>query len=52
MAFDGHMCCWHIYGSSMVNKYTVIFGLNVDYSNSRVRHVSVMWKTYLFRTFQ
>ena len=45
----GHICCWHIFCSSVVNKCcsllifvlicTVIWGLYVDYSRSAVGHM-------------
>ena len=49
MAFEGHICCWHICDSSIVNKSCSVFfvllicavmwGLCIDYSNSAVEHM-------------
>ena len=45
MAFEGHICCWHLYGSGILIKIysllfsstcAVILGLYVDYSSSAV----------------
>ena len=59
VVFGGHICCWCIFCSSMVNKCCifvdfwsmciVMWGLYVDYSRSAVGHICAMWWTYLFR---
>ena len=59
VTFEGHVCCWHIYGNSMVNKSllfcfvllvcAVMWGLYVDYSISTweqictVLHACLLW---------
>ena len=31
MAFEGHICCWHIYGNSMVNEsFSILFVLLIN----------------------
>ena len=58
MAFDGHICCWDIYGYSMVIKAAVwyflimsavVLGLHVDCTIRAVRYTCVMGLAYLFR---
>ena len=57
--FEGCICCWHIFGNSMVNKsciflllaYAVVWHFFIDYSNIAVGYAYVMWQAYLFRAY-
>ena len=58
MAFEGHICCWQIYGNNMIDKSCKLFYLftcevkvclYVDYSSSAVEHVCTVWHAYLFK---
>ena len=59
MATQGHICYWHIYGNSMVNKScsllfllmcAIMFGHHVNYSSNAFGHIHAMWQAYLFRS--
>ena len=61
MAFEGHSCCWHIYGHNMVIINTVccgcffglecavMWGLYGDYSSSVVGYTCTMWEVYFIK---
>ena len=60
LVFEGHICCWHIYGNSMVLKVSVcccflglvsaiMWGLYADHSSSVVGQICMMWEAYLLR---
>ena len=60
MAFEGHICCWHKYGYSMVYKvgslldffYTLfsVICLHVYYIISAVGCTCSMWQAYMFKS--
>ena len=54
VAFEGNTYCWHMYGSSMVDRgfiVTCMSCLYADYcnSNNAVGQIWAMWQVYLFR---
>ena len=58
VTFEGHIYCWHIYGSSMVTKSCNLLFSTCILSTvesiyrlykSTVKHVCTMWQEYLFR---
>ena len=57
MDFEGHICCWHVYGYSMVNKLwfvvvcAVMWGLHVDHIIFAVGHTCLMWQAYFLGTY-
>ena len=56
VAFEGNICCWHIFCNSLVNNScsllnfgkicALMWGLYVDYSSSGVGDIFAMWQAY------
>ena len=58
MTFEEHICCQHIYGSSMVNSCCILLFIlicaimldqYVGYSSSALWHICAILQAYLFR---
>ena len=55
-AYEGHICCGHIFCSGMVNvvSYSSLMGIcsnvvYVDYGRNAVGHICAMWQAHFFR---
>ena len=56
MEFEGYICCWHMYGCSMVNKSgclmffllvcKIMQALYGDYSNNEAKHINEVKHMY------